>query len=81
MKGVFYLLLGAVIGATIALLFAPESGQELRADIRATADKDLRKLQAEWQTAMAKTQERLDQMQADLNTVLQRAQSKGGDAS
>jgi hypothetical protein len=30
---------------------------------------------------MAKTQERLDQMQADLNTVLQRAQSKGGDAS
>ena len=81
MKDVFYLLLGAAIGAIIALLFAPESGQELRADIRATADKDLRKLQAEWQTAMAKTQERLDRMQADLNTALQRAQSKGGDAS
>ena len=81
MKDVFYLLLGAAIGAIIALLFAPESGQELRADIRATADKDLGKVQAEWQTAMSKTQERLDRMQADLNTALRRTQSEGGDAS
>lgn len=81
MKGVFYLLLGAAIGAIIALLLAPESGQELRADIRTTADKDLHKLQSEWQTAMAKTQERLDQMQADLNTALHRTESEGGDAS
>lgn len=72
MKDVFYLLLGAAIGATIALLFAPESGQELRADIRATADKDLHKLQSEWQTAMVKTHERLDQIQADLDTALSR---------
>ena len=80
MKDVFYLLLGAAIGAIIALLFAPESGQELRADIRSTANKDLQKLQAEWQTAMAKTHERLDQIQADLNTALHRTQSEGGDA-
>jgi gas vesicle protein len=76
MKDVFYLLLGAAIGAIIALLFAPESGQELRANIRSTADKDLHKLQAEWQTAMAKTHERLDQIQADLH----RTQSEGGEA-
>ena len=81
MKDVFYLLLGAAIGAIIALLFAPESGQELRADIRSTADKDLGKVQAEWQTALAKTHQRLDQMQADLNTALRRTQSQGGDAS
>ena len=81
MKDVFYLLLGAAIGAIIALLFAPESGQELRADIRSTADKDLHKVQAEWQTALAKTHQRLDQMQADLNTALRRTQSQGGDAS
>ena len=81
MKDVFYLLLGAAIGAIIALLFAPESGQELRADIRSTADKDLGKVQAEWQTALAKTHQRLDQMQADLNTALSRTQSQGGDAS
>ena len=81
MKDVFYLLLGAAIGAIIALLFAPESGQELRADIRSTADKDLGKVQVEWQTALAKTHQRLDQMQADLNTALSRTQSQGGDAS
>ena len=81
MKDVFYLLLGAAIGAIIALLFAPESGQELRADIRATADKDLGKVQAEWQTALAKTHQRLDQMRADLNTALSRTQSQGGDGS
>ena len=80
MKAVFYLLLGAAIGAIIALLFAPESGQQLRADIRATADKDLQKVQAEWQTAMAKTHQRLDQIQADLNQALSRTQSEGGDA-
>jgi gas vesicle protein len=67
-------------GAIIALLFAPESGQELRANIRATADKDLGKLQAEWQTAMAKTHERLDQMQAGLDTAPSQTQSEGGDA-
>ena len=81
MKDVFYLLLGAAIGAIIALLFAPESGQELRTDIRATADKDLQKLQSEWQTALAKTHERLDQIQVDLNQALHRTQSEGGDAS
>jgi len=70
----------AGMGAIIALLFAPESGQELRADIRAAADKDLGKVQAEWQTAMAKTQEHLDRMQAELNTALHRTQSEGGDA-
>ena len=76
MKDVFYLLLGAAIGAIIALLFAPESGQELRANIQSTADKDLQKLQAEWNAATAKTHERLDQIQADLH----RTQSEGGDA-
>jgi len=80
MKDVFYLLLGAAIGAIIALLFAPESGQELRTDLRATADKDLHKLRSEWHTTMAKTHERLDQIQADLNQALSRTQSEGGDA-
>jgi gas vesicle protein len=56
--------LGAAVGATLALLFAPKSGAELRAGLRATAEKDLSKLQADSQAAMAKTYERLDQKQA-----------------
>ncbi|MFN2184860.1 MAG: YtxH domain-containing protein [Anaerolineae bacterium] len=73
MKEIMYFLLGAVVGATLALLFAPESGKDLRANIQATAEKDAAKLQAEWQAAMARTNERLEQMQADLKQALQRA--------
>jgi gas vesicle protein len=73
-KEIMYFLLGAVAGATLALLFAPASGQELRANLQATAEKDAAKLQAEWQAAMAKTNEQLDQMQAELKQALQRAE-------
>jgi gas vesicle protein len=73
-KEIMYFLLGAVVGATLALLFAPASGQELRANLQATAEKDAAKLQAEWQAAMAKTNEQLDQMQAELKQALQRTE-------
>jgi len=74
MKEIVYFILGAAVGATLALLFAPESGQDLRTNLQATAEKDAAKVQAEWQAAMAKTEERLDQMQAELKQTLQRAQ-------
>jgi gas vesicle protein len=76
MKEVVYFVLGAAVGATFALLFAPKSGAELWADLQATAEKDLSRLQADWQAAMAKTNDRLDQMQADLKQALQQAQEK-----
>jgi gas vesicle protein len=72
MKELVYFLLGAVVGATLALLFAPESGKELRANIQSTAEKDAAKLQAEWQAALDKTNEQLEQMQSDLKQALQR---------
>ena len=78
MKEIVYFVLGAAVGATVALLFAPKSGAELRADLQATAEKDLSRLQADWQATMAKTNERLDQMQADLKQALQQAQEKEG---
>ena len=73
-------MLGAAVGATLALLFAPASGQELRANLQATAEKDTAKLQAEWQAAVAKTNERLDQMQADLKQALPRMSQDQGAA-
>ncbi len=81
MKEIVYLLLGAAVGATIALLFAPESGKELRANIQAVAEKDLTKLQADWQAATAQTNERLDQMQVDLKQALHRTPDEEGDAA
>ena len=83
MKEMIYFLLGAAVGAIFALLFAPQSGQELRANIQTTAEKDWGKLQAEWQTGMKKTQERLDQMQSDLKKALQQdePESEAGEKS
>ena len=71
MKGIFYFLLGASVGAVIALLFAPQSGEELRANIQSTADKNWQAIQAEWQTGMEKVQANLDQLQSDLKRAQQ----------
>lgn len=80
MKEIVYLVLGAAIGAAIALLFAPKSGVELRADLQATAEKDKARLQEDWQAAMAKTNEQVDKLKADLQAA-QEAKSGNGDAA
>ncbi len=64
MKEIVYFMLGVAVGSLVALLFAPESGQELRAKIQSTAEQDYYKAQAEWQKEAAKIHERLDQLQA-----------------
>jgi gas vesicle protein len=81
MKEVVYFVLGAAVGAALALLFAPKSGAELRADLQATAEKDLSKLQADWQATMAKTNQQLDQMQADLKQALEQGKGKEAEAT
>jgi len=42
-KGLFYMLIGANIGAVLAFLFAPKTGKQLRGDIRNAARKSLDK--------------------------------------
>lgn len=76
MKEIVIFLLGAVFGAVIALMFAPASGAELRAQIQTTAEKDLERLQAEWEKNMQKTNEQLAKMQADLKQALQQGRSE-----
>ena len=75
MKELVIFLLGAVFGAVAALMFAPASGAELRAQIQTTAEKDLERLQAEWEKNMQKTNEQLAKMQADLKQALQREEA------
>jgi gas vesicle protein len=71
MKDIFYFLLGALFGAGFALLFAPQSGAELRANIQATAEKDWQLAQEQLKTEQEKLHARLDQMQAELIQVIQ----------
>jgi gas vesicle protein len=71
MKEIVFFLLGAAVGAVAALMFAPASGAELRAQIRTAAEEEAGRLQAEWQTGLQKTNEKLDKLQADLRQALQ----------
>ena len=72
MKGFLYFLYGAVAGAIVALLFAPQSGSETRADIQAAAEENWQKIRSELQAGMEKTQARLDQLQSDMKQVMQK---------
>ena len=65
MKDIYNFLFGVIVGALLGLLFAPQSGAELRANIQSTAEKDKRRLQEQWQVQMAKIQARLDQMESE----------------
>lgn len=80
MKQIIIFVLGAAAGAIIALLFAPESGKDLRSDFQAAAGEDLQRMRSEWRTGITETHKRLDLMQEDLRQVLQRPQGEAGDA-
>ena len=66
MKDIFYFILGVTVGAILALLFAPQSGEELRSKIQETAEQDWQKVQAEWQADQEKLHRRLDTIQQAL---------------
>ena len=72
-------LLGAAIGSIVALLFAPSSGEELRANIKSQADTQYARLQDQWQKGMNEMQTRMDKMSSDLQAVTSR--SKEADKS
>ena len=56
MKYALSFLIGTVVGATIALLFAPSSGDELRANIKTQADAQYVKATAGCETPLTLAQ-------------------------
>jgi gas vesicle protein len=67
--GLFFLL-GAVVGATFALLFAPSSGEELRKNIKSQVDTQYSKVQEELQKNMKKMHSAIDQMSGELQATV-----------
>lgn len=69
MKMILSFFLGAVVGAAAALMFAPSSGEELRAQMRTEADASTEKLHADWQKGMEGMHTRMDKMQTDISQM------------
>ena len=59
-SGVF---VGTAIGAIVALLFAPRTGEELRSRIGQEAEAERQKVQASYEKARQQTQERIENLQ------------------
>jgi gas vesicle protein len=66
MKDIFIFIFGVAVGAVFALLFAPQSGEELRTKLQDTAEQDWQKAQVQWQAGQEKTNQRLDQIHQTL---------------
>jgi gas vesicle protein len=69
LRDIFYFLLGAVVGAIFALLFAPQSGAEFRESVQTEAEEDWQLAQAQWQAEQENLYARLAQLQVDLKQI------------
>ena len=63
-------LLGAVVGAAVALLYAPTSGEELRTNIKTEADIRVEKLSAEWDKTVAELQASAEKTRAEVMSYI-----------
>jgi gas vesicle protein len=62
MKYLIGFLTGLAAGAAVALLFAPKAGEEIRAELAATA-------QTDWEAANAQLHKGITSMQAQLTSM------------
>lgn len=80
MKNIMSFLLGAMVGAVVALLYAPSTGEEMRSNIKTQVDTQYAKLQDEWQKGMQEMQTRLDMMSSDLQALASKNKDTGDSA-
>lgn len=69
MKYSIAFLVGAAFGALVALMFAPSSGEELRANIKTQADTQYARLKDDWQKGMSEIHSRMDNINSDLQAL------------
>ena len=80
MKYAMSFLLGAVVGAAAALLFAPSSGEELRANIKTQADTQYARLQDEYHKGLQEMQTRMDKLSSELQDMSSKVKETGKSA-
>jgi gas vesicle protein len=78
MKYAVGFFIGAVVGAAVALLYAPSSGEELRTNIKTQADTQYARVQNQFQKGLQGLQTRVDEMSSDLQAVSSGSKEKDG---
>lgn len=81
MNSIVSFILGALVGAAVALLYAPQSGEELRANLREEAQVERQRLQAQYEKSMKDLQERIDKIQGDVQSLLQQGEAQDEEAA
>jgi gas vesicle protein len=74
MKYFVSFLSGALVGAIVALLMAPSSGEELRAQIGERAEVELKRAETEWKRALTELNLKLEDVRHEVNTLVQRSE-------
>jgi gas vesicle protein len=70
-------LAGAFVGAVVALLYAPQSGEELRAQIRTETDAAVKRASAEMNKAVQELQHQMEEGQNQVKSYMAQLQSQG----
>jgi len=65
----FGMILGAVVGASIAILLAPSSGEELRGKIQGEVERVRDEMQLAAETRRAELEQQLAQLQSKINML------------
>jgi gas vesicle protein len=64
--------MGILVGVGIGLLFAPSSGEELRAQIQQEAEIELKKLEAEWRRRLQQVQKSIEETRNEVKSMAQK---------
>ncbi len=67
---------GLFVGAVFALLFAPSSGEELRAQLREQATAEYERAQAELHRTQQQIAAKLDETMTEVKALIEKAQAE-----
>lgn len=81
MNNVLSFFMGAIFGAAVALLYAPQSGEELRGRIREEAQVERQRLQAQYEKSMQEMHERIDKVTADIQSLIEQSEEPEEEAA
>ncbi len=62
---------GTAVGAAVALLLAPSSGEDLRQHLYDVAEADRERMRTEYQKGMEELQSRIDQISSEVGSAFQ----------